>query len=142
MPAIQSFLCEYDFGIERKEKWRHVGNRRCGDDVAGNCRPVADLPGSEGPQHLVEHRVFAGERFFERRKRDTATDAPHRIVLFNRREFLHGFRRYEQRIAAVVLVDVDTDLGRAGYEFRFRTMLGLDRQELLQRLRADKGRSV
>ena len=57
-------------------------------------------------------------------------------------QFLHGFRRYEQRKAAVVLVDVDTDLGRAGYEFRFRTMLGLDRQELLQRLRADKGRSV
>src|SRR5262249_42168204 len=91
LPACHSFPGEYNLCIESKKKRRHVGYRRGGHNVARECRPVPNLSRREGPQHLVDHWIFACKRFFERRKRSAATNTPNRIVFLNGRELPHTF---------------------------------------------------
>jgi hypothetical protein len=132
---------EDDVRVEREHDRRHVADGRCVDDVARERRAAADLPRRERPEHLVDHRVLATERLFERGERRRAADAPAMLVLLDRGELRHSLGRDEERVALVELVDPDADLRRARDELR-RLVLRLDVEQLGERRRTQEPLSV
>ena len=47
---------QHDVGLERQQRGRRVADRRAGAEVAADGRAVADQPGGELREHLVEQR--------------------------------------------------------------------------------------
>ncbi len=127
--------------LQRQQDRRQIANRRGRHQVAGDGRAMANLPRGEHPQHLVERGNRAPHRFLHRRQRRRTADAPAVAVPLDDAQLVHRFGGNQQRKCALLLVDLDAHLGRAGDQI-CRRMCGMEPQQIEQRRRPPKALSA
>ncbi len=135
--ALAARADEHDLGIEREEHGRRVPDRRCCDQVSRQGRSVSNLSRREHREHLAEGRELGAEGFLERRQGGRPADAKSAFGLLDPRELPHAVRRDQERKLAVLFVQVDADLGRAGDDHRIG-MGGAKGEKIGERRGAEK----